>query len=445
MGKHYCKERREPVRNGGATHKRHFRRVTGAALLLCAAGAVGVTSFATVLAEDAVITTGVIDRTTYYSVSIPSTDVDLLLQEAGITLGEDDVVVREDNASGTTVTVKRKLEAEIDVDGKTIVAEGYSGDTVGQLIENAGVELEELDAVTPCASTQVWDDTDVTVTEMKNVYIVDNYVARNYLVPAGTVDEAAEFAGVTLGKEDFLSDSGEQVTDDMVITVNRVTYQTVEETETIPFDEVEQKTDSLYVGESEVKTEGQNGKKLVTYRQKLINGTEADKEALEEEVLREAVDQVVLVGSKEEETAVADTGAASNDAPASNAGAASSSTAESGSAAQSSGNTLVDSSGNVVSYQSMLSGTCTAYSGGGTTSTGVPAQVGVVAVNPNQIPYGTKLYIASPDGSIVYGYAVAGDTGGAMMAGQAMVDLYMNSEQECINFGRRTMNIYILE
>ena len=49
----------------------------------------------------------------------------------------------------------------------------------------------------------------------------------------------------------------------------------------------------------------------------------------------------------------------------------------------------------------------TAYTGGGITATGAPAAVGRVAVNPNVIPYGTKLYIASPDGSIVYGYAIA--------------------------------------
>ena len=48
-------------------------------------------------------------------------------------------------------------------------------------------------------------------------------------------------------------------------------------------------------------------------------------------------------------------------------------------------------------------------------------------------------YIA--DGSVVYGTAVAADTG---VRGN-IVDLYYDTYQQCINFGRRTCNVYILE
>ena len=85
-----------------------------------------------------------------------------------------------------------------------------------------------------------------------------------------------------------------------------------------------------------------------------------------------------------------------------------------------------------------MSGTCTAYSvPGGTTSLGWDAVYGVIAVNPNIIPYGTKMYITSPDGSVVYGYGVAGDTGGACMAGDIIADLCYNTIEECSQIGRR--------
>lgn len=71
------------------------------------------------------------------------------------------------------------------------------------------------------------------------------------------------------------------------------------------------------------------------------------------------------------------------------------------------------------------------------------AQVGVVAVDPNIIPYGTKLYITS--GNIVYGYAIAGDTGGAAMAGDILVDVFYDTYDECAAFGRRDMTVYIIE
>lgn len=78
------------------------------------------------------------------------------------------------------------------------------------------------------------------------------------------------------------------------------------------------------------------------------------------------------------------------------------------------------------------------------TSTGRPAAVGYVAVNPKVIPYGTRLYICSPDGSLVYGYAIAADTGGALMSGRVLVDVFYNTVAECNNFGRRTMSVYVL-
>jgi hypothetical protein len=62
--------------------------------------------------------------------------------------------------------------------------------------------------------------------------------------------------------------------------------------------------------------------------------------------------------------------------------------------------TLKDHNGNTVSYKKLITGRCAAYTGGGTTATGLPAAVGRVAVNPNIIPYGTKLYICSPDGKL---------------------------------------------
>ena len=108
--------------------------------------------------------------------------------------------------------------------------------------------------------------------------------------------------------------------------------------------------------------------------------------------------------------------------------------------------TFTDHEGNVVAYKSLLSGSATAYtaSPGAITSTGKVAQYGYVAVDPSIIPYGTRLYITSTDGSYVYGYAVAADTGGAMLSGKRLVDLYYNSVSECYQFGVRNVNVYIL-
>ena len=61
------------------------------------------------------------------------------------------------------------------------------------------------------------------------------------------------------------------------------------------------------------------------------------------------------------------------------------------------------------------------------------------------VPYGTRLYIVSSDGRYNYGYAIAADTGGALRSGRVLVDLFYNTERECVNFGRRQVKVYILD
>ena len=79
----------------------------------------------------------------------------------------------------------------------------------------------------------------------------------------------------------------------------------------------------------------------------------------------------------------------------------------------------------------------------GITASGTKAQPGTVAVDPDVIPLGTKLYIASTDGSPDYGFATALDTGSAIKGYR--VDLFMEDKADAINFGVRQVKVYILE
>ncbi len=74
---------------------------------------------------------------------------------------------------------------------------------------------------------------------------------------------------------------------------------------------------------------------------------------------------------------------------------------------------------------------------GACTATGLRAQYGIVAVDPDVIPLGTRVYVEG------YGYAVAGDVGGAIKGNK--IDLCFATIKECYEFGRRTVVVYILE
>lgn len=107
---------------------------------------------------------------------------------------------------------------------------------------------------------------------------------------------------------------------------------------------------------------------------------------------------------------------------------------------------LILSSGDSLRFTGVREVTATAYTSGvhgvGTrTATGTTVHVGVVAVDRDVIPLGTSMFITSPyENGVTYGYGHAEDTG---VRGN-VIDLYMDSYDECINFGRRTMLAYIL-
>ena len=70
---------------------------------------------------------------------------------------------------------------------------------------------------------------------------------------------------------------------------------------------------------------------------------------------------------------------------------------------------------------------------------------GTVAVRASQIPYGTKMYIRTPGGGFIYGYAVANDTGTALEEGIIDVDLFYDSYQESVLNSVRWVDIYVLD
>ncbi len=102
--------------------------------------------------------------------------------------------------------------------------------------------------------------------------------------------------------------------------------------------------------------------------------------------------------------------------------------------------------GEELRFSKSLRMTGTAYTAGigvvdTITATGTTVHVGVVAVDPRVIPLGSKLFIEGAKGSFVYGVAVAEDTG---VRGN-IIDLYMDTYEDCVNFGCRPLNVYILE
>ena len=237
-----------------------------------------------------------------------------------------------------------------------------------------------------------------------------------YFIPKGDVCDVLNQLGYKLSDDDILSvDKDSNIEDADSITIKRVIYRNETETQSVDFETVKKNSKDVDLGKTKVQTEGKQGEALVTKKCKYVDGKKVSSKTVETKITKEPVDKVVLMGTK-------------------------------GSNVSNPVGTFTDMNGNTVAYSSVVTGSGTAYTApaGSLTATGVTAYHGGVAVNPNIIPYGSKLYIVSTDGSFVYGYATAVDTGGALMSGTAIVDCFYNTYDECVSFGRRNVNVYIV-
>ena len=330
-------------------------------------------------------------------------------------LSNGDLVVTHNNDFKLDVTILDANKITISNDGKNQLVHLAKG-TVADALKKADITLADDEISVPAPDSEITKDMVISIYKTKTVSVTADGKTKDVKLALANVYDALNFAGYEVDDDDILSTShNEDVENINAVTIKRVTYKTESSKEKIAYDTVKKNSDDVELGETKVKTEGKDGEKIVTREVKYIDGEKTSDKVVAEKTIKKPVDKVVLVGTK-------------------------------GAATSGGAGTFTDSNGATVAYSQVLTGSGTAYTApaGAGTATGVRAYHGGVAVNPNIIPYGSKLYIVSTDGSFVYGYATAVDTGGALMAGTAIVDCYYNTYDECVNFGRRDVNVYVL-
>lgn len=266
----------------------------------------------------------------------------------------------------------------------------------------------------------------ITIKRGVNVKVISNNIEQSFKIyKDATVADALRKANITLSNEDMVNVYQTQnVYENLEIVVNRVNKTDRVCVEAIAHGSEEQKTNNLYIGQKKFIGGGYDGEVTRFFKDTIVDGQVTQSIETGSRITKAPKNDIVLVGVKPR---VKQSSASTK--PLSKLSLPSW--------------VQLDPNGIPLNFKNVMSGRATAYTGGGSTSTGKPAQVGYVAVNPSVIPYGTQMYIMSQNG-YVYGYAIAADTGGAMKSGNVLVDLYMDSQSQCVNFGSRTVNIYIL-
>ncbi len=361
----------------------------------------------------------VIDGEKSVSISAKSTDPYEICSDAGIKLSANDSLDTSDYKAGKggTIVVERAKIIKIDDDGKVSFFVGY-GDTVSDVFSKESKE----------PGNGAFDGMRVFIKRAFGISVDADGKSEKVFMSKGTVGDAIEKSGIKLDKNDVVVPSKDTpLTGLTSIRIFRVKYDTVRETQTVKHGTEYIYDDDMYIDEKIVVTPGVDGEKTVYYTAKYVDGVLEEKLFERETVRKEPVDEVLKVGTKKRATLASHK---NNQAPISDLKVPS--------------DLKLDKNGIPVDYAYCVEGKATAYTGDPETASGRTPMPGHIAVDPKEYPYGTELYVVSADGSYVYGYCIAADTGGFVSMGNTDIDLYMDNKEMCRNWGNRDVKIYVL-
>ncbi|MBQ6336386.1 MAG: G5 domain-containing protein [Ruminococcus sp.] len=225
-----------------------------------------------------------------------------VLEKAQITLGEKDETEPAKDAKITEdvkeIIVKRYAKITVVLGDEKKEIEVVGG-TVEDAIKKAGYTLDGgITSDTP-ATDYVKDGMTITLTKGLTVELTMDGKTTTISTSAKTVADLAN--ELKLGADDELSEKAETaITDGMKLTVRRVEYKEVKETEKISFETEERYSDSISSGSSEVTQEGVDGEKEVTYKVKYVDGKEDSRKSVSEKVTKEPVNKIVTYGTSDD-------------------------------------------------------------------------------------------------------------------------------------------------
>ncbi len=311
----------------------------------------------------------------------------------------------------SSVALARKT-VEVAVDGRTVVVHTWAK-TVGEALEAAGVKLNLGDKVSPSTGDPLAKRTLVAVERAFPVSVKFDGKTATAMVTAKTAIVALREADIPVGANDRIVVTvdkqvvkSEILAPGATVEVFRRATTVVTEKRTVPAETVYRDDVELPIGLTKVLQEGKNGVAEVTLEVVTENGRRVSSKELSRQVTEEPQMKVVLKGTSG----------------------------------------TVTRGGREITFKKAFSMVATAYYPGpdstgpgatGYTSIGMKATYGVVAVDPRVIPMRSLLYI---DG---YGYAIAGDVGGAIKGNK--IDLCYDTKQEALDWGKRTVTVFLIK
>ena len=295
---------------------------------------------------------------------------------------------------------------------------GYSMDPAA-VLDRAGVELGEDDIYTTQPVDGVYE---ITVQRSQTITVYNCGEMMEVTSYGETVQELLDRLGIPSYGEYVVSQAlSAETYDGMEVAVDWIFQTRQTYTVDIPYETTYCYDPTMAAGEEKVLVAGVTGQLQQTADVVYCNMEAISNTVVEETVVQQPTNAIVLVGTGE--------GAAEN-TPAIGDGV------------------IVTADGEVLTYSRTAQFLATAYTHTDagcdmTTATGTTVRIGTIAVDPTVIPYGTRMFIVSNDGTYIYGIGTAEDCGGAIK--DHRLDLYMPTTEECFAFGARNCTVYFLD
>jgi uncharacterized protein YabE (DUF348 family) len=280
--------------------------------------------------------------------------------------------------------------------------------TVGDFLRERGITVGNYDFVSPASETPLSDRMSIVYRKAVPVTIVSAGDRRIVYTSADDVASMLEQQGIELSANDRVSPAlSNAVHAHEVVRISHVTTWERTERRTVAAPTVARIDSSVSPGSTRIVQQGVPGTSEVTVVFTQRDGGPISAHVVHTTIVQKAKPRIIALGL-DEYAAFQRLGA----------------------------NTAAVAAANAM-HMIATAYTAGCYGCSGITATGRPAGHGIVAVDPSVIPLGAKLFIPG------YGYAIAGDTGGAIRGNR--IDLGFNSLRDAVLFGRREVIVYRLK
>ncbi|CAH0347568.1 G5 and 3D domain-containing protein [Bacillus sp. CECT 9360] len=279
-------------------------------------------------------------------------------------------------------------------------------DTVEELLKEQKLKVTGNDKVNPSLDTKLRSEMVVAIEKAFPLKLAVGGVEKQVWSTSTTVADFLKKQDVKLNTLDRVEPGlGEKVETDNLVNVIRVEKVTDVVEEPVDFGVITKKDASLIKGRETVLNEGKTG--LISRQYEIIkeNGKEIKRSLISENLIKKQTDKVVAVGTKSFVAQVSR-----------------------------------GEQGGREFYVSSTAYTASCNGCSGTTATGINLKKNpgakVIAVDPRVIPLGSKVYVEG------YGYAIAGDTGGAIKGNK--IDVFIPSKSDAYRWGVKRVKIRVL-